>query len=475
MFDIICQVCKKNIFIIFARLFTKGIFNMTPKFSQRNVWLTALAASLAVVLICSVVISAITCDRGKNGSGISIRLDGTSESVDLSGTGGNVIIGEDGVPLLEGGESVQTAPSVPQHIELNEEMRAVWVPYMSTYSISKARIDEIIANCKALGANTIIFHVRAFGDALYDSEYFPWSHLITGSQGTAPGDGFDPLEYAVTQAHANGMQIHAWVNPLRIQLEGGKTPSALSADNPYTIWRSDSDSSNDHYVVDYNNGKYYNPGVPEVRQLIVNGVAEIAADYNVDGIHWDDYFYPATDERFDDSIAYSQYRAAGGALSLSQWRTENINTLIRDCYNKIKASNSNCVFGISPAGNIQNCLDAGANVYEWCSKEGYIDYICPQIYWSFTSKVAPFAERCAAWRALTTNENIDFYVGLALYKAGSDADNGSWAGSNSIIAEQIKYIRENGIDADGFMIYSYEYLDTQQTAAEVANIKDVLA
>jgi len=435
--------------------------------TERKIWLTALAAALLVVISCAVIVTAVTCRERGGGSGITVRLDGSTP-----------IYGEDGVTLLEGGEAEEGASaSIPSYVQLKdgEEMRAVWIAYMSTQDITREKIDKMVADCKELGANAIIFHVRAFGDALYPSEFFPWSHLMTGTQGTAPADGFDPLAYIIDRAHANGMQLHAWVNPLRIQLEGGKTPAQLSSDNPYSVWRGDASPDNDHWVIDYNGGKFYNPGVAEVRKLIVNGVGELAANYNVDGIHWDDYFYPATDGSFDDSIAYQQYLDGGGDLDLLQWRTNNINTLVRDCYNKIKAYNSNCTFGISPAGNIENCLNAGADVYEWCAREGYIDYICPQIYWSFTSKVAPFAERCAAWRGLVKTPSVKFYVGLALYKAGSDADSGTWHDSDSTIADQIEYIRDNGVDADGFMLYSYDYLDDEQTAVEVANIREVLA
>lgn len=360
--------------------------------------------------------------------------------------------------------------SIPQSLT-ETEMRAVWVPYMSLYNIDKDGLDRIVANCRSVGANAIIFHVRPFGDALYKSDFFPWSHIITGTQGADPG--FDPLEYIIEKAHQNGMELHAWINPLRITLSGG-TPSVLSSDNPYTKWRNDSDPSNDSWVIDYNGGKYYNPAVPEVRQLIINGMAEIAARYNVDGIHWDDYFYPASDSSFNDGAQYSAYVASGGTSDLIAWRTENINTLIRESYSRIKATDSSCVFGISPAGNIQNCLDAGADVYKWCSSGGYIDYICPQIYWSFESTVAPFDKRCQEWRAMVKTD-IDFYVGLALYKAGSNADGGQWLRSSNIIARQVEYIRSNGINADGFMLYSYEYISGAQTFAEMENLMALLA
>lgn len=360
----------------------------------------------------------------------------------------------------------------PEHIYIAEgEMAAVWVPYMSLADLSEEKIDKIIADCKALGANAIVFHVRPFGDALYKSQYFPWSHLVGGEQGRAPE--FDPLEYIISKAHAQNLAVHAWINPFRIRSESGKTPAKLSELNQARIWLEDDIAENDHFVIEYNSGLYYNPGEDAVRKLIVDGVREIVENYNIDGIHFDDYFYPANDAKFDDSVSYERYKNAGGSRSLLEWRTENVNTLIREVYSAVKEADKNCVFGISPQGNIQNCLNMGADVYEWCANEGYIDYICPQIYWSFEHKIKPFAETCEEWRNIIKVENISLYVGLALYKAGSEADNGQWLASDDIIARQIEYLRNT--KTSGFFIYSYEYLSKEQTAREVENIKEKLA
>ena len=276
----------------------------------------------------------------------------------------------------------------------SDEMRGVWVAYLSLDNVNKAKIDSIVSNAKQNGMNTIYFHVRPFGDALYKSNYYPWSHLVTGTQGEAPSDGFDPLAYAVEAAHREGLELHAWLNPLRIMLNSGVYPPTLSADNPYNVWRNDDNAENDDWVIDYGKGKYYNPAIPEVRELIVNGVKEIVENYNVDGIHWDDYFYPASDDSFDDSEAYAEYMLGGGKLSLSDWRKQNISTLVKSVYSAVKASDSEVEFGISPAGNIENCLSAGADVKTWGSQEGYVDYLCPQIYWTNDNTVAPFEEMC---------------------------------------------------------------------------------
>lgn len=356
----------------------------------------------------------------------------------------------------------------------DEEMRAVWIPYLCQEGIDRAAIDRMICDCVELGCNTVIFHARPFGDAVYDSDIFPWSHVITGTQGQAPADGFDPLAYAVEQAHARGMELHAWINPLRIQLAGGSRPSALSEDNPYTVWRTDSNPANDVWVVDYNSGKFYNPAYPQVRQLLVDGMVELVRNYSIDGIHWDDYFYPAADESFDDSLMYTAYTEAGGTMTLLQWRTDNINTLIRSSYAAVKAIDPDCSFGISPQGNFGNCLRIGADVYEWCSSPGYIDYICPQVYWSFDNTIAPFEPRCRQWRDIVTQPGIDLYIGLALYKAAGTADGGKWQKSDRDIADQIECLRGEDIRAEGFMLYSYQYLDMPGWEGEVSAVRELL-
>ena len=170
------------------------------------------------------------------------------------------------------GEESQAEQPPGGQIVLEGEMRAVWVPYLSLdqskigqgqEAFQKA-FDEIVSQAKEYGLNTLIVHVRPFGDAMYPSEIYPWSHLLTGTQGGDPG--FDPLEYMVRKTHEAGMQFHAWLNPLRIQSKG--TPSILAPDHLYTQWREDSDPNNDDWVVDWEEGKYFNPAYPEVREKL---------------------------------------------------------------------------------------------------------------------------------------------------------------------------------------------------------------
>ena len=360
-----------------------------------------------------------------------------------------------------------------------DEMRGIWIPFMSLdmkgtdYSESafKSKFDNIVEQSKAYGLNTLVVHVRPYGDSLYPSEIFPWSHLLTGTQGNNPG--FDPLAYMVEKTHAEGLEFHAWVNPLRIQSK--ETPSILAENNPYNQWRNDNDTSNDDYVVDFDNGKYYNPAYPQVQAKIISGIREIVKNYVVDAVQFDDYFYPTQDPSFD-KVAYDKYCSkinnGAVALSLQEWRTNNINTLISGVYSAIKNENNKVKFGISPQCNIQNDINMCADVYTWGSVSGYVDYLCPQVYVSFTHPTLTFDKSAKQWKDLVSNENVKLYYGLAVYKAGSDVDSGTWQGSSDILKQQIEYGRS--LDSDGFMLYSWDYMNTEQTKEEVNNVVKIL-
>lgn len=358
------------------------------------------------------------------------------------------------------------------------EMRAVWVPFMSL-DMSQAsdksekafheKFDAIISGAKACNMNTLIVHVRPFGDALYQSSYFPWSHLVGGTQGVNPG--YDPLAYMVSAAHKAGMKLHAWINPLRIQVSG--TPSILAQGNLYNTWKND--TSKTGWVVDNATGKYYNPAYPQVRKLIADGAKEIAKNYDVDGIQFDDYFYPTQDAAFDQA-AYASYcdsaKKSGTPLSLAEWRRANVNAMVSQVYSEIKSVKLGVAFGIAPQGNVQNDLNMGADVNAWCSTQGYVDYICPQLYVNFENPVLPFDTAAQSWRKLVTNTKTKLYLGLAVYKAGSDVDSGTWKKSGDILAQQVELGRKNS--CNGFMFYSWDYLNSSQTKEEVQNVMKVL-
>ncbi len=359
-----------------------------------------------------------------------------------------------------------------------EELRAVWVPFM-TLDMSKEddqsegafreKCSTIIKGALDYSMNALIVHVHPFGDALYASEYYPWSHILTGTQGKDPG--YDPLQIMVEMAHEAGLELHAWMNPLRIQVNS--TPETLSSDNPAVLWEKDAEKSK--WIVRTEDGIFYNPAYEGVRQYIAEGAAEIAANYDVDGIHFDDYFYPTQDAGFDEE-EYAAYKkevsGSGTPLALQEWRCANINALVSLVYQKIKEADPSVLFGIAPQGNIANDLNMGADVAVWCKAKGYVDYICPQLYVNFENEALPFESAAREWEEMVTCEDVKLCLGLAVYKAGSDDDDGTWKNSSDILARQVSLGRE--LKCSGFMFYSWDYLSSEQTKEEVQNVMKLL-
>lgn len=358
------------------------------------------------------------------------------------------------------------------------EMRAVWVPYLSlnmsgendrSEQTFRKKFSTIVQTAKSCKMNTLIVQVRPFGDALYPSSYFPWSHIISGTQGKNPG--YDPLKDMVEISHAVGLKIQAWVNPLRIKTSG--TPQTLSPNNPYYKFHNDTGKSD--YISEFDGGIYYNPACAEVRKLVADGVGEIVRNYNIDGIQFDDYFYPTQDASFDQK-AYTTYCTAakknGTPLSLADWRRANISEMVSLVYRTVKAAKKDVPFGIAPQGNVTNDMNMGADVYTWCSTRGYVDYICPQLYYNFQNPTLPFDRAADTWCELVKNKNIKLYFGLAAYKASSNADSGTWKDSSAILANEVQYGRTR--KCDGFMFYSCDYLTGDQTKQEIQNVIKLL-
>lgn len=350
------------------------------------------------------------------------------------------------------------------------DMRGVWVPYMSlqndeyTEEAFKKNFDNIIKISKEHKINTLFVHIRPFADALYKSEIFPYSHILTGTQGKTID--YDPLDYMIEQAHKNDMEFHAWINPYRISTKD--TPDAL-AENSIINSLSDSD------ILEYDGGNYINPASQKGRDLIIKGVKEVVKNYDIDGIQFDDYFYPSSETELDKS-SYEEYKSQldGECIPLTQyeWRKSNVNILISSVYSIIKQLKPDVLFGISPQGNISNCLDIGADVNTWCNTYGYMDYICPQLYVNFEHSVLPFDTMLKEWKEISKNNKITLCVGLALYKANSDYDEGTWKNSDEILKKEVEYCQKNNIN--NFIIYDISYFENENTADEIKNVMSVL-
>ena len=357
--------------------------------------------------------------------------------------------------------------------ESDEEMRGVWVSYMElsmenesskTQKAFEDKFTEIAQKCRESGFNTLIVQVRPFCDALYKSSYFPWSHILTGTQGENPQ--YDALQIMCDICKENNLKIHAWINPYRVS--SNETPKKLSDNNPY-IKNSEIGIKND-------NGIFLDPSNETAQQLISDGVKEIAKNYDVDGIQFDDYFYPTEDESFDKKQyeAYIEKYGKENSMSLDNWRMQNVNTLICKVYRTIKSVDSSVEFGISPQGNIGNNDGLYADVKSWCTCKGFADYICPQIYFSLENPALTFEDCLGSWTSLDFDENVKLYVGLGGYKAGNgEYDEETWLLSDSILADEYDILRNNK-SVRGFMLYSYSCLEDDTAKKEINNLINAL-
>lgn len=352
---------------------------------------------------------------------------------------------------------------------LVSEMRGVWVA--SVYNLDYPSIQttdtellkkealEILDNAKDLGLTAVFLQVRPTADALYSSNIFPWSRFLTGSNGLAPKDNFDPLKFWCDEAHKRNLELHAWINPYRITKNGDEEYQNISNNSPA--------KQNSEWVVRYSDGNYYfNPGIPEVRKLVVDGIEEIVNNYDVDGIHMDDYFYPGTN--FNDENTFNKY--SNGLANKDDWRRENVNLLIKEISNKIKEIDPTVSFGISPAGvwanKKSNELGSNTNGTEsyyqhyadtrkWALEE-WVDYIAPQIYWEIGHKTADYKELINWWSDTLKNSNTDLYIGMADYKSIDVSKNSVWYLGKEI-EKQLK-LNDNYNNVMGEIHYRYSSL-----------------
>ena len=370
----------------------------------------------------------------------------------------------------------QVNPTAPA-----QEMRAVWFSYLDLGDMVKNKTEKEFENSikrafnqiLADGYNTVFFQVRPFGDALYDSQYFPWSHILTGTEGTDPG--YDPLEIAIKAAHERDMKLEAWINPYRIRTPGN-AGKALDKGSVAYDWLEQGTGD----VLEYKGGIYFNPGSEQARELIVSGVEELVENYAVDGIHFDDYFYPTTDPAFD-ADTYAAYKKGGGTLSQAAWRRQNVDMLVKETYAAIKRIDSGVVFGISPQGNNDiNYNQQYIDTQKWLSSSGYVDYICPQVYYGFENETCPYSETVAYWNSLIQNKNIALYVGLSASKIGLEdkwagAGKNEWVENSNMLSRMVAQARRSS-QYQGFSMYSYRslYAPASSVAAQVEKEKDAL-
>ncbi len=352
-----------------------------------------------------------------------------------------------------------------------EDLRGVWVstvlnldyPAQGTTDAAALRqeIDEILDRVVDLGFNAVFFQVRPSADSCYPSEIFPWSRYLTGKQGLAPSDDFDPLAYWVQQAHQRGVELHAWLNPYRITKYGATEYAALAANHPALL--------HPDWVIQHTDGNYYfDPALPEVRQLVIDGALEIVEHYDVDGIHLDDYFYPGSD--FPDDASYARY--GGGFANKADWRRDNVNQLIQDLDQALHQADAGISFGVSPAGVWENKSSnpAGSDTQggnpsyskvfadsrKW-AQEGWVDYIAPQIYWEIGHAQADYKTLVNWWADVVADSDTKLYIGMASYKSATLATDSVWYGSSEIL-RQLQF-NDTVSEVDGEILFRYGLLE----------------
>ena len=332
----------------------------------------------------------------------------------------------------------QTPEPVFSPAPVTEELRGVWVAFYEykkaglkdkSEKVFRKNADKLFQKIKSNGCNAVFFHVRAFDDAIWLSDNFKFSSYMGKKK-----PNYDPLAILVESAHRYGIQFHAWMNPYRITQK-----------------------------------KIYDPSKKDTTSRILLAVREVIDNYPVDGIHFDDYFYPGKGHK-----QYKKY----ASLSNKQKKT-NVNNMVKKVYISIKEQNPKLLFGISPAGNVEYSESLGADVKTWMKAPGYLDYIVPQIYWSNsyrtgTKTVRMFDNRFAKWKQLNKG-NIPMYIGLALYRGGMrDASDRGWRKSKKVIASQISKIRRSQ-KTNGYILFSYESLYKKTCRYEVNNMLSRIA
>ena len=335
----------------------------------------------------------------------------------------------------------------------------------------RAEFETVVDNCVSLGINTLYLHVRAFCDSLYPSRYFP---LMEG----AKAYDFDIFEFMLDRCREAGISVHAWINPFRVRPADTQV-DLLSKESPVYRWYHDENEENDENALRYE-GIYLNPASQEARKLIMDGIREILTRYQVDGIHFDDYFYPTTDERLDEKSYRNYCQSAIEPLELADWRRFHVNTLIEGCHTLIHHDWPDCVFSVSPAASMEkNYIDLYADVEKWI-QDGMIDCVIPQLYFGFSYPDASFQfeKLLEEWKkAVLPFPDVKMQIGLACYKINTDnpADYEEWHAREDVVARQADICEKDEAIA-GYALFSYESLFSKEerNTSQRENLKAVI-
>ncbi len=345
-----------------------------------------------------------------------------------------------------------------------DEQKAVWISYIELADFLSGKDEQsfvnefatAIDNIKKSGFNTVYVHVRAFSDAYYDSLYYPKALILSGTD-------FDPLEIMLRISHEKDISFHAWINPFRCMSESDM--QIISESYKTKEWYNE----NPDIIKTADDSSLYwlNPSYDEVFELICSGVKEIIENYEVDGIHFDDYFFPTPDESFD-----SKEFKLSNEKDLSEYRISRINKMVSEVYSTIKSENKSVLFGLSPQGNIDNDYTSQfADVERWCSEEGYCDYITPQVYYGYES-TCPYSETIVKWDDMCKSGTVKLIIGLGEYKIVSEEE---FISTKGIIANMINDAKKLE-KYSGVAIYNYKNLfdADEENAARVMAEKELI-
>lgn len=350
------------------------------------------------------------------------------------------------------------------------EMRAVWITTLksidwpsnrfNTMEQHKQEFKDLLDLHQRNGMNAVIVQIRPSADAFYASKYEPWSEWLTGKQGKAPDPYFDPLEFMIEEAHKRDLEFHAWFNPFRVV--SNVETADISPDN--VIYK------HPEWVFQYGINKYLDPGIPMVRDYLLQIVMDVVARYNIDGVHFDDYFYPYPEkgEKLPDEATFRKYGA--GFSTIDDWRRDNVNQIIEKLHVSIKNVKPYVKFGISPFGiwrnkrtdprgsdtrGLENYDYLYADILLWL-QNGWLDYVAPQLYWEVGSKLADFNTLVDWWSQHTYDRHL--YIGHAVYRIDAASPNHAWRSSSQIL-NQIRITRQNPKVLGSFFYKSSSFRD----------------
>lgn len=349
------------------------------------------------------------------------------------------------------------------------EFRAAWIATVSNIDWpskpglpSVQQQQELISRLdalRAMGCNAVFLQIRPAADAFYASKAEPWSRFLTGKQGQQPFPAYDPLTFAVEEAHKRNMELHAWFNPFRALTDSKKNPNPSSH---VTFEHPD-------WIISYGGKSYIDPGIPEAREYVINIIMDVVKRYDIDGVHLDDYFYPyrIAGVEFGDARSFSRFRE--NFTNKEDWRRNNVNTFVATLYHNIKGTRKQVKFGVSPFGVWRNASkdpegsptrggqtcydDLYSDILLW-QRKGWVDYTLPQLYWEHGHRAAAFEVLLPWWENHSYKRHM--YFGLGVYRM-AESKAAVWQGPREILS-QIEEIRTKS-ENPGIVFYSASSFD----------------